>query len=225
MSGINGPRVGATTGRQRNSLTNLRSKQNSTAMPGGFVPPVGPGTALGLGSQAGASAYGLFAQLAALRTQKAAVVAGFKTNRAGIKAALPDAVAHAANTAAERGATGSSIDLAGRAEAHSAAATAMAAARQAKTLGLLGVKQGQLDANAGHYMNLADINAQRRSEQLALAIAAFENDEYDAVQHDFGAMWKEFLAEQQDSRTGRTPRRRRGLEHVSTGGVTGGLVQ
>lgn len=209
--GSNGPRAGMGSGRSRNTLVNLAGKKSNSAMPGGFIPAVSPGSALGYGAQTAQARYDYLAQLAALRAQRGMVVGNFQQARAGLKEQRLSDVSDAANAAAERGIVGSSVDMAGRASAHTTFAEGLATARSDRAQSLLSLAQQRLGVNSGYFRSLADIAAARRAEQAEMTAQMFQQDQYDAVQQNYGQVFRQLLSQIQDQKSGRIVRKRVGL--------------
>lgn len=103
----NGPRAGRTTGRQRMTLANLRSKQTYTGLPD-------PGFVAGYTSQMAALAQQYQSRLAALRGQTTNIKSQYAMNIEAARAQQVAGAVAAEGSAVERGVLGGSADVKNR---------------------------------------------------------------------------------------------------------------
>lgn len=182
--------------------------------------PIDPQTALSLGSETGAARYSLLSQLAALRANQALVRGQYQTGVAAARGQMRTDVVGAANGAAERGIIGSSVDLRGRAAAHTAFATNRVQLQQQRAQGILGIKQQMIGAQSQYQMQMADIAAR---QQLAQTLASNQSQldaaqraaQQDALsqQSTYYQNYLDLLQQMMNQRNGNTPRHRNGVDN------------
>lgn len=200
--GNNGPRVGASHGRNRQTLVNRASH-------------IDPSTALSLGSAEASAKYNLLQQLALLRQQRAQVKSQYGVGLAQARQQRLGDVTSAANSAAERGLVGSSVDASGRAGAFTQFATTQAGLRADKASGLLGLKQQAVGARGDYSMQMAQIAAQRAMAQAQARaqqqLQAAQEAQAAQAASGYGDLASMLLQQLQGQRQGNNPQKRQGV--------------
>jgi hypothetical protein len=189
-TGVNGPRPERTTGRSRDTVVNNASK---------VAPPVSPASAVNLGDQLAQGTYAYLQQLALLKQQLAAAKVGKRDAFAEARAQRVAGMAGAVNTGLERGISGSSIDLGGRAAVVAEQAAAKQSALRAYQEQVSGVQMQQVDAAAQFAQLQASIANARAAERMAALQEQYYNGLYDPA------------ADAKAERTGEKPRSRQGV--------------
>lgn len=214
LAGVNGPRAGRGSGRQRNTLVNNASKATTPTGPTttSYQAPLSSSSQVQYGSQLAQARYDYLSQLAALKAQRAQVGAQFGVAAQDARSAAIGNMAAAEGGAQDRGLLGSSLDLSGRAGVIADRQRAIADAQSQRAAGRLDLAQQGIGVRSGYYTQVAGIQNAIAQEQMYNGIQAFQNDTFDAMQQNYQDILQAIL----DRKRGRTPIQRNGL-----GGVAG----
>lgn len=184
--GGSGPRAGRTTGRQRTTLSNLRSKQTYTALPD-------PGFIAGQTSQMAALAQQYQSRLAALQGQRANVRGSYLSTLANISGQEVAGAVAAEGSAVERGVLGGSADVKSRIAVKTEAEAMRQDAAMQKMQALTTIAESGVTASNQYMLELARLRAERAAATAQAQTSAYASGLVDPAAkipgEDNGQVW------------------------------------
>ena len=186
----NGPTNG------NNNRPNNRNRDttvNNASHGAGTPPPVSVGTAFNSAAAMAAARMGLAGQLSGLRADAGLVRGQYTTALGQIRANRISATGEAEADALERGIVGSSVDAQQRASAVTEAGAARVDARYQRNAALMGLRRDAMAARIGYTQSVQEIAQAKAAEQTQIAIAEFQANQFDAMQQDYQATYRDIL--------------------------------